>query len=224
MRAFFALHNADLVAERPPGALDDVHFPEALVTALVEEYTSDGDLVLDPFAGYGTTLVVAERLGRRAVGVEILDSQLEIIRGRLTGTARVVAGDARALTTLVTDAVDLCVTSPPYMNAVNHPENPLNAYETLDGDYSVYLREIDAIFAQVASLLRPGGHLAINAANIVTGGTVTTLAWDIARVVSAHLVFRQESFLCWDHQPTWMSGDYCFVFQKPGGCPIQRNE
>ena len=29
------------------------------------------------------------------------------------------------------------------------------------------------------------------------------------------LTLRQESFLCWDHQPTWMSGDYCFLFQKP---------
>lgn len=214
MRAFFALHNADLVAERPDGAVDDVHFPEELVTALLEEYTSAGDLVLDPFAGYGTTLVVAERLDRRAIGVEILASQLDIIRSRLTGTARVLAGDARDIASLVDATVDLCVTSPPYMNAVDHPENPLNAYETLDGDYAVYLREIGDIFAQVATLLRPGGHLVINAANIVTDGTVTPLAWDIARVVSTHLVFQQESFLCWDHQPTWMSGDYCFVFEK----------
>lgn len=216
MRAFFALHNADLVAERPAGAVDDVHFPEALVTALLEEFTSVGDLVLDPFAGYGTTLVVAERLDRRAIGVEIEASQLEIIRSRLAGSAQVLAGDARLVSRLVDLPVDLCLTSPPYMKAVDHPENPLNAYETLDGDYDVYLREIGDIFAQVASLLRPGGHLVINAANILTDATVTPLAWDIARVVSEHLVFRQESFLCWDHQPTWMSGDYCFLFQKPG--------
>lgn len=215
MRAFFALHNADLVAQRPAGAVDDVHFPEALVTALLEEFTSPGDLVLDPFAGYGTTLVVAERLGRRAIGVEILASQLEIIRARLTGSAQVLAGDARTLSRLVEGPVDLCLTSPPYMNAVDHPENPLNAYETLDGDYDRYLQEIRGVFGQVASVLRPGGHLVINAANIVTDARVTSLAWDIARVVSEHLIFRQESFLCWDRQPTWMSGDYCFVFQKP---------
>lgn len=214
MRPFFALHNADLVAERPAGAVDDVHFPEALVTALIEEFSSVGDLVLDPFAGYGTTLVVAERLGRRALGVELLASQLDIIRGRLGGTARVMAGDARSLTALVDTPVDLCLTSPPYMNAVDHAENPLNAYETLDGNYDVYLREVGAVFGQVASLLRPGGHLVINAANIVTESAVTPLAWDLARAASQHLVFRQESFLCWDRQPTWMSGDYCFVFAK----------
>jgi DNA modification methylase len=215
MRAFFALHDADLLAERPVGATEDVHFPEALVTALVEEFSGVGDVVLDPFAGYGTTLVVAERLGRRAIGVEILPSQLAIIRRRLTGSAQVLAGDARFLTRLIDTPVDLCVTSPPYMNDVDHPENPLTAYETLDGDYGVYLDEIGSVFGQVASLLRPGGHLVINAANILAGGRVTPLAWDIARVVSEHLVFRQESFLCWDHQPTWMSGDYCFVFQRP---------
>lgn len=55
---------ADVVSERPAGADDDVHFAEALDTA-------PGDRVLDPFAGYGTTLVVAERLRRRSVGIEL---------------------------------------------------------------------------------------------------------------------------------------------------------
>jgi hypothetical protein len=124
------------------------------------------------------------------------------------------------LTSLVDGPIDFCLTSPPYMHAFDHPENPLNGYETLDGDYEVYLQEIGEIFAQVAALLRPGGHLVLNAANIVTAGTVTPLAWDIARVVSGCLTFCQESFLCWDHQPTWMSGDYCFVFRKDrSGCP-----
>jgi len=220
MRAFFALHNAELAAERPIGAIDDVHFPESLVTALLEEYTSVGDVVLDPFAGYGTTLVVAERLHRHAIGVELVPSQLKIIGARLTGRAQVVAGDARVLSSLVNGPIDFCVTSPPYMHAVDHPENPLNGYETLDGDYEVYLQEIGEIFTQVATLLRPGGHLVLNAANIVTAGKVTPLAWDIARVVSRCLTFCQESFLCWDSQPTWMSGDYCFVFRKDRpGCP-----
>src|SRR4051812_26653248 len=122
MRSFFAFHNADLVAERPVGAIDDVHFPESLVAELIEEYSKPGDLVLDPFAGYGTTLVVAERLGREAIGVEISAEQLGIIRARTTRATQVLEGDARVLSTLVDRSVDLCVTSPPYMNAVDHPE------------------------------------------------------------------------------------------------------
>lgn len=216
MRAFFAFQFADLEAQRPAGAVLDVHFPEQFAAAVIEEFSTPGELVLDPFAGYGTTLVVAERLGRRAIGIELADAELAIIRDRIRGSAQVIAGDARNLADLVAGPVDLCLTSPPYMNAVDHPENPLNAYETLDADYDRYLAELDAVFARVAAVLRPGGHLVVNVANIISDGTVTPLAWDIARGISGHLTFRHEAFLGWDRQPTWMSGDYCFVFRKPG--------
>lgn len=47
-------------------------------------------------------------------------------------------GDARAVSRLVAGPLALCLTSPPYMNAVKHPENPLTAYQTLDGDYATF--------------------------------------------------------------------------------------
>jgi site-specific DNA-methyltransferase (adenine-specific) len=46
-------------------------FPEELPRRLIKLYSYPGDLVLDPFAGSGTTLVAAKRLGRASVGVEI---------------------------------------------------------------------------------------------------------------------------------------------------------
>ena len=46
-------------------------FPEELPRRLIKLYSYPDDLVLDPFAGSGTTLVSARKLGRRAVGVEI---------------------------------------------------------------------------------------------------------------------------------------------------------
>ena len=46
-------------------------FPEELPRRLIKIYSYPGDLVLDPFAGSGTTLVAAKRLGRLSLGVEI---------------------------------------------------------------------------------------------------------------------------------------------------------
>lgn len=99
------------------------------------------------------------------------------------------------------------------MAAYNHPENPLNAYRTRDGDYERYLAEIGDVFRQVAELLRPDGYAVINVANLTIGGTITPLAWDVARAVSGHLALRQEVFLCWDQQPAGISGDYCLVYR-----------
>ncbi len=46
-------------------------FPEALVEPCIKAGSREGDLVLDPFTGSGTTGVVAGRLGRRFVGCEL---------------------------------------------------------------------------------------------------------------------------------------------------------
>ncbi len=215
MRPWLPLTARELYEQRLPEADEDVHFPESLARAAIEAYTRPGDVVLDPFAGFGTTLVVAERMGRTAVGVELLPERVELIRDRLGEHARVIHGDARRLTELVSGPVDLCLTSPPYMTMNDHPENPLMAYETEDGDYPTYLSEIGDVFRQVATLLRPGGHAVVNVANIDYAGVVTPLAWDMGKEISRHLDFRQETFLCWDVQPEEITGDYCLVFRNP---------
>lgn len=70
--------------------------PEALIERLVTGLTNPGDLVIDPYAGSGTTLAVAARLGRRYVGIDQSEVALEIASGRL---ARIVAlPDAGGLT------------------------------------------------------------------------------------------------------------------------------
>lgn len=48
-----------------------ISFPRALPDRFIRQYTNPGDLVLDPFAGVGTTIRVAQELGRRAIGFEI---------------------------------------------------------------------------------------------------------------------------------------------------------
>ncbi len=57
--------------------------PVALLLRILLASTQPGDWVLDPFAGTGTTLVVAEQLGCNAVGIEIDPQMVEVIRWRL---------------------------------------------------------------------------------------------------------------------------------------------
>lgn len=58
----------------PPVGADRVHpteKPEPLMRTLIERHCPENETTLDPFAGSGTTLVAAKRMGRRAIGVEI---------------------------------------------------------------------------------------------------------------------------------------------------------
>ncbi len=57
--------------------------PIALLLRIILSSTNPGDLVLDPFAGTGTTLTVAEQLRRPSVGIEIDPKNVEMIRSRL---------------------------------------------------------------------------------------------------------------------------------------------
>ena len=54
-------------------------FPEALPEYFINLFTAEGDCVLDPFMGSGTTIHVAERMGRDAVGIEILREYYDMV-------------------------------------------------------------------------------------------------------------------------------------------------
>lgn len=217
MKPGLILRAADLIAQRPDGTVDDIHFTEALAESVILHTTDPGNVVLDPFAGYGTTLAVAERLGRRAIGVELLSEHIEIARSRIGGAARLVHGDARQLATLMDEPIDLVFTSPPYMPSVDHPENPLTGYTTNDGDYATYLRELGSVFAQAATLLRPGGQLVVNVANpVAPDGRVTPLVSDIGQVIAEHLTLLGTTALRWDEPPAGLAGDYLLWFSREG--------
>ncbi len=55
-------------------------FPEALPEFFIKLFTQEGDWVLDPFMGSGTTLRVAHRLGRNAIGIDIVEEYYERVK------------------------------------------------------------------------------------------------------------------------------------------------
>lgn len=57
--------------------------PSGLFYQILERYSKDGDTVLDPFLGSGTTAVACERMGRNCVGIEISKEYCEIARKRV---------------------------------------------------------------------------------------------------------------------------------------------
>ena len=54
-----------------------------LLANLITSVTKPGDLILDPFAGSGSTLVAAKKTGRRFIGVELDDDFYQIAQRRV---------------------------------------------------------------------------------------------------------------------------------------------
>ena len=59
-------------------------FPEGLPEWFIKLFTKEQDVVLDPFMGSGTTLIVANRMRRHSIGIDIVPEYCEMVRKQLT--------------------------------------------------------------------------------------------------------------------------------------------
>ncbi len=60
--------------------------PEALLKRIIEASSNEGDIVLDPFCGCGTTLIVSQRLKRRWIGIDVSPTACKLMARRLRQT------------------------------------------------------------------------------------------------------------------------------------------
>jgi len=95
---------------------------------IILRYSNEGDLVLDQFAGGGTTLVEAKLLNRNIIGLDINDAALERCREKCnferknSGQVTILKGDARKLGNILNESIDLVCTHPPYANIIKYSE------------------------------------------------------------------------------------------------------
>ncbi len=212
MQTYLVLKNEQppLPAEMPG---PDVRYPAILAEYFLREFTQEGDVVFDPFAGFGTTLQVAEAMGRIGYGTEINPKRTDYARSQLRHPERLILGDVRHLASLSLPPFNFSISSPPYMGK-SDTENPLTDYAEEGAGYAQYLRDLAAVYAEVGRRLAPGGHLVIEASNLKGPNGVTTLAWDIAREVSEVLAFQGEVVIAWENGYGYgYDHSYCLVFK-----------
>ena len=71
------------IATQPYPEAHFATFPPKLIEPCILAGSRAGDVVLDPFAGSGTTLYVAKQLGRQFIGIELNPAYIELIEERL---------------------------------------------------------------------------------------------------------------------------------------------
>lgn len=203
-------------------------FPEGMVTEFIEFFTRPGDLVLDPFMGVGSTLLAAERLERRGVGLELnpdYHARANEHLGPAAASHLLLNADARQVGALWRERelppADFVMTSPPYWNMLGKSRgNVFSAQkerrsrgldvvysegDALDlgnlDDYDEFLAALADIFREVAGVLRPGRYLVIVIQNLRNpAGRMVPLAWDLARALEEFLVFKGERIWCQENK------------------------
>ncbi len=210
----------------------DIHpavFPVALPKKCIELFTHQGELVLDPFVGIGTTLLAAQDHDRNAVGFDLKQEYVEFAMNRL-GQTKLFPEKASRQIAICDEAhnipeyfqeetISLCVTSPPYSNILNRPRlnksmrgnlrknahyKKIQQYSTDPRDLGTmkapqYAKALEEIYSGILPLMRPKAHCVIN---------VTDLWWKNKRIpIHIHVVdalekagFELRNIIIWDRR------------------------
>ncbi len=164
-------------------------FPISLSKKIISLFTHQGELVLDPFVGSGTTLLAAKDLNRNAVGFDLQKDYINLSYLRLSqnnglfldSRQIVIQDDARNIPTYIDkEKISLIWTSPPYANLLNrvrknksrrdrkneqlgkveqYSQDPRDLGTMCLEDYS---KTMSDIFEGLLPLLKPKAHCVIN--------------------------------------------------------------
>jgi DNA modification methylase len=196
-------------------------------------YSKEGDLILDQFAGGGTTLVEAKLLGRDIIGIDINETALERCHEKCdfeyenAGEVLVRQGDACALDMIDNETIDLICTHPPYANIIQYSEGT-------EGDLShLAVKDFLAAMKLVASecyrVLKKDKFCAVLMGDTRQKGHVVPMSFDVMKIFEAAGFKTKEIIIKEQHNCRatgyWktnsikfnfllLAHEYLFVFRK----------
>lgn len=155
---------------------------------IILRYSKEGDLVLDQFAGGGTTLVEAKLLNRDIIGVDVNDTAIARCRektdfereGHANGKVYLHKGDARHLDFIEDGSIDLICTHPPYADIIRYSDN-------ISGDLSHlavndFLEEMKTVASECFRVLKKGQFCAVLMGDTRQKGHMIPMSFEVMRI------------------------------------------
>lgn len=134
---------------------------------LIRLYSKEGDTVLDPMVGSGTTMIEAKSLCRRGIGFDIHPEVVKLAQESCKFDCDkcpepiIKEGDARELKSIKEESIDLVATHPPYLNIIKYGAKDVNGDLSAINSLSKFCDEIEKVARECYRVLKPGKYCAI---------------------------------------------------------------
>lgn len=215
------------------------NWPPQVPNNIIRRYSSEGELVLDPFVGGGTTVIESWLLGRRSIGLDVSPHALSITRkriaemeenapkGKLDPSLRptIYQGDARDLSFLKNESIDLLCAQPPYLNALRYTKYSPNDLSHLK-DEKEFCKEFKIVAQESFRVLKKGKICAVQIGDTRKDGDLVPLGFLILRELLAagfkikdiviKLQYADRSVAFYRNlKALRIAHEYIFVMKKP---------
>ena len=154
---------------------------------IILRYSKESDIVLDQFAGGGTTLVEAKLLNRNIIGVDVNDIAIQRCKEKVDfeykqSNSRVIIkkGDARDLFFIQNESIDLICTHPPYANIINYSENLENDLSLLN--IKEFLIQMEKVANESFRVLKKGKFCAILMGDTRQKGNMIPMSFKVMEI------------------------------------------
>ncbi len=154
---------------------------------IILRYSNEKDLILDQFAGGGTTLVEAKLLNRDIIGVDVNDIALERCKEktdfdyeRAKGKVYIKKGDARNLDFIPDESIDLICTHPPYADIIKYSEDipeDLSLLKVKD-----FLGEMNTVAEESYRVLKKDKFCAVLMGDTRQKGHMIPMSFDVMKI------------------------------------------
>lgn len=185
--------------------------PPELCADLIKTFTKGGQLVLDPLAGVGGTLLAASLCNREAIGIEINPEWTKIYKQvcelENLKEHKMIVGDAREkLVEIPKGSVDFILTDVPYWNmdkvsqtrsksAKKSKLSKFNGHQEQTKEQ--WVEEMTSIFQKCSDPLKPGGYMGVFVGDMYRGKQYHILSAELAHAISKIDGFTLKSNLIW---------------------------